>query len=62
MYTSDRAVDIVHDADRPTQPGMDQRDQVFRLADKGENAASIARTTHVSEGEIEMLLRLRTRL
>ncbi len=62
VETSDGAAAIVHDADRSTQPGMDQRDQIFRLADRGENAASIARTTHVSEGEIEMLLRLRTKL
>lgn len=42
-------------------PQEARRQAVYRLADAGESAASIARQTGASEGEIEMLLGLRGR-
>jgi hypothetical protein len=38
---------------------MVRRDMVFALADSGESPAAIARTTRISEGEVETLLGLR---
>ena len=41
----------------PTQSSY--RERIFALADSGETAAAIARATRLSEGEVEIVLRLR---